>query len=181
LDLKELDKIHFELCEGTAKESNCYSRQFGAILVDKIQTVSYGYNGPPKGMPNCGIRYHGNDPFLKKETEKLNLPLTPHDNIICPRKYLGYGSGEGLNMCMAVHAEQRAILQAKRNGIKTEGLIMFVNSPVPCSKCLLTIIEAGIKEVVVTSMDCYDKASLYILNNSKLKIRVYEGIKEKKY
>ena len=54
-----------------------------------------------------------------------------------PEKYL-----------FAAHAECNILAFAARNGIKTDGLTLFVTH-YPCSSCAKTIIQAGISKVVV--------------------------------
>jgi len=39
----------------------------------------------------------------------------------------------------------------------------------PCHECLKEIINAGIEEVICTSLDRYDEASIYLMENSDLK------------
>ena len=47
---------------------------------------------------------------------------------------------------LVVHAEQNAILNAARHGIKLEGSILYVSFH-PCHVCAARIIQCGIKEV----------------------------------
>lgn len=71
----------------TSTRASCGRRRVGCILVDdKNHVLSTGYNGPPSGIANC--------------TDE-------------PCGGFGYKSGEGLDECIAVHAEQNALLQCK--------------------------------------------------------------------
>ena len=47
----------------------------------------------------------------------------------------------------SVHAELNALIFAARNGVRTEGCILYVTH-MPCYKCAQAIINSGIKEVV---------------------------------
>jgi dCMP deaminase len=47
-----------------------------------------------------------------------------------------------------IHAEENAIFNAVRVGVKTENSILYVTPMSPCSNCALSIVQAGIKEVV---------------------------------
>lgn len=49
---------------------------------------------------------------------------------------------------LVVHAEQNAILNAARVGIPLDGCILYVDS-YPCSNCAKSIIQAGIREVIL--------------------------------
>ena len=66
-------------------ECHCYSRQIGAVIARGNIDLSTGYNGPPMGVSHCENRH----PLGRKE---------------CPRRYLGYASGQGLHICPAKHA-----------------------------------------------------------------------------
>lgn len=47
-----------------------------------------------------------------------------------------------------VHAEANSILNSARNGICTNESIMYTNG-IPCNECAKSIIQSGIKEVVI--------------------------------
>jgi deoxycytidylate deaminase len=51
---------------------------------------------------------------------------------------------------------------------------------VPCTPCLIEIINAGIEEIIVTQIDgaFYDQSSKYLLQDSGIKIRTYDFIEE---
>lgn len=46
------------------------------------------------------------------------------------------------------HAEENAVAHAARIGVSLEGCVMFVTHH-PCSRCARSIIQSGIKEVVI--------------------------------
>ena len=48
------------------------------------------------------------------------------------------------------HAERNAVYNAARSGATTNGCIAYMESP-PCSDCARALIQAGIKEIVVTT------------------------------
>jgi len=50
---------------------------------------------------------------------------------------------------------------------------MYMSCSTPCHECLKEIINAGIEEVICTSLDRYDEASAYLIENSVLKIRTF--------
>ena len=47
-----------------------------------------------------------------------------------------------------VHAEANSVLVAARFGISTEGCILYTQG-IPCNECTKTVIQGGIKEIVV--------------------------------
>jgi len=42
--------------------------------------------------------------------------------------------------------------------------------------CLNKIIQVGVKELVVTKLTTYDDSSLYLLENSSVKVRLFDFI-----
>lgn len=156
------DEYYFNVCRQAARNSKCLSRRIGAILVNKNKGIfATGYNGPPTGIVRCDQRDD-----LGRELEVG----------VCPRRTLGFNSGEGLQICMAAHAEANCINMCARDGLVAEGAIMYMTCGVPCKNCMITIIQAKIKELVLTSMDIYDDESAWLLKNSNIKVRLYDFI-----
>ena len=104
-------------------------------------------------------------------------PIFESDN--CPRKDMGYKSGEGLHFCVATHAEQNCVANAARMGICTFDSTLYMNDQIPCKVCLAIIINAGVKEVVVTHLVAYDNEGIYVAKYGGLEIRTFEGEKWK--
>lgn len=158
------DEWYYNICVQVARNSKCLSRQIGAILVRDKLIVATGYNGPPRGIVRCDLR------------DDLDVKL---QEGVCPRKTMGFKSGEGLEVCVAAHAEENTILMCAREGIKCKGATMYMACGIPCKKCMIMIIQVGIKELVVTKMDTYgvlDDSSAYLLKNSNVKVRLYDFI-----
>lgn len=88
---------------------------------------------------------------------------------------LGDGSGIFSHNCVAGHSERNALINAARNGISTKGTTLYMSCGIPCSPCLVEIINAGVKEIVVTKLnDWYDSSSEYLLKNSGLEYRLFD-------
>lgn len=173
------DEWYLEMCKTVAKKSQCLSRHIGAVLVDDKSIIAQGYNGPPRSLPHCGYR-HQLDPQLLTEYKRLDKHFDK--NIItttCPRYILGFQSGQGLDLCVAGHAERNVLINAARKGIATKGCKVFMDCGVPCTPCLVEILNAGIEEIIVTKMEFYDRSAEYVLVNSDLKCRVYNHLREK--
>lgn len=166
------DEYFYSLCQTVAKNSKCFSRHIGAIIVRDKSIVSTGYNGPPRGVPQCNKRW-------KKDLSEVFHKLHPKTDISqCPRYALGYKSGQGLEICVAGHAERNALINAARHGIPTKGAKIYMDCGVPCTPCLIEIINAGIEEIIVTSWTIYDITTQYLLDESKIKIRMYEQLEK---
>jgi len=181
----EWDKWYHELCMVVAKKSQCHSRQIGAVLVKDKAVISQGYNGPPRGVMPCDERW-AVDENMKKKAGFENLTIGEFDTKyyrdlegICPRyvSEMGFKSGEGLEWCVAGHAERNAIINAARNGIKTKDTKLYMDCGIPCTPCLVEVINSGIEEIIVTKMVYYDVSAEYVLKNSNLRYRVYDHLK----
>lgn len=104
--------------------STCLSRKVGAIITSKDDVIlGLGYNGAPSILESC------------------------LDRGFCIRKEKNIKSGECLDMCRAVHAEERALLDVEDIGL---GYKLYV-SCMPCARCAKLLIEVGIKEIIALS------------------------------
>jgi len=182
----EWDPWYHELCTVVAKKSQCLSRKIGAILVKDKAVVSQGYNGPPRGVQTCDKRWFNDSEMRKvanfKHGDTSSVAFKSFYDVYlkgkCPRYIpeMGFKSGEGLEWCVAGHAERNALINAARAGIATKGLKIYMDCGVPCTPCLVEIINAGIEEIIVSKMTFYDQSSEYLLKQSGIPIRVYEHL-----
>ena len=79
------------------------------------------------------------------------------DRLIIATGYNGFPQGisdrleryddRALKLAYTVHAEVNAILNAAKNGAKTNGSTLYVTFP-PCVSCSTSVIQAGIAQVV---------------------------------
>lgn len=148
LSLPRWDEYLLTICTAISSKSPCMSRQIGAILIRDKSIISTGYNGPARGFPHC-------------------------KGDICPRRVAGYPSGDGLEHCPAAHAETNAIANAARIGSNVSGSILYMNSVVPCKFCAVSIVNAGISEVVVEFLDFYHKVSRNIFTLGGVTLRSF--------
>ena len=119
-------KYYLSIAKEVSKRSTCLRRQYGAVIVKNDEVVSTGYNGAPRGEPNCCDV--GN---CWRETNNI-----PH--------------GERYEECVAVHAEQNAIISASRNDMNGGILYLYGEengAPIkscPCKICQRMIKNAGL-------------------------------------
>jgi len=91
--------------------------------------------------PDKEIRSTGYNGFARGVNDE---PDERHER---PTKYL-----------LTPHAEINAITNAARVGVPTKGCKVYVAGPLPCcSYCAACIIDAGIEEVIVKTMDAPDR------------------------
>lgn len=121
------DEYFMEMAHLASKRSTCLRRQVGAVIVKDNHVIATGYNGSSKGSKHC-------DEIGGCIRQQLNIP-----------------SGEKLDICRAVHAEQNAIIQAAYNGMSTKDAVIYVTVS-PCFTCGKMIVNAGIKEVIIAGM-----------------------------
>ena len=114
-----------QLADVVATRSNCIRRSVGAVLVQNKRIITTGYNGTPHGVKNCDE--NGCIRCAERESGKLK-------------------SGEREELCVCIHAEQNAVIQAALHGVSTSGSTLYTTIP-PCSQCAKILINAGIKHV----------------------------------
>tara|TARA_R100001244_G_scaffold21111_1_gene22591 strand:- start:220 stop:660 length:441 start_codon:yes stop_codon:yes gene_type:complete len=110
-------KLFVETTKLVAQRSSCVKAQQAALLIKDNRIISFGYNGPPAGTFNCSD--DGGEEACGKDS-----------NGSCFH---------------GIHAEQNAIGYAARNGIDTEGCIIYCTET-PCISCAKLIVASGIKE-----------------------------------
>jgi len=166
------DKWFYDLSVTVGSYSKCHSRKIGAVLVKDNSVISTGYNGPPRGVPTCDHRWSIDKVFKEKYGHHLNEDTKKKG--VCPRRIIGFGSGEGLEICCAGHAERNALINAARLGIKTDNTKLYMSCGIPCTSCMVEIINSGVEEIICCKLTAYDETAIYLLENSDLKIRLFD-------
>jgi dCMP deaminase len=139
------DEYFREIADKVATRSTCLRRSVGAVIVRDRRILTTGYNGPPRGLEHCDV-------------------------VGCLRQELGIASGERLDICRALHAEQNAIIQAALHGVSTEGATIYVTHQ-PCFTCAKMIVNAGIVRVVCAS-EYPDELARGILQEARIPLEV---------
>lgn len=130
------DNYYLNIARAVAARSTCLHHKYGAVIVNNDEIVSTGYNGAPRGETNCcdsGICYRDNN----------KLPV---DSSAAQH-------GDKYGTCVAVHAEQNAIISASRK--ETLGSTLYLACidsdvrPSPCNICDRLIKNAGIAKVII--------------------------------
>ena len=142
------DEYFMEMAELTATRSTCLRRNVGVVIVKDRRAIATGYNGAPMGIAHCAERGG------------------------CLRQKLGVPSGQRHELCMALHAEQNAIIQAASMGHAIEGGTIYITHQ-PCVICAKMIVNAGIKRIVVRE-GYPDELALEILDEAGLKVEKLE-------
>ena len=135
------NKYYMNMCGAVAEKSKDTSTTVGAIIVGPHNEVrSIGYNDFPRGVIDnihdgryCNLHGYVN---VSEEIELINARRER------PLKYK-----------YTEHAERNAIYNAAAEGIALRGCRIYVNKLLPCSDCARAIIQSGITEVIVETMN----------------------------
>ena len=76
-----------------------------------------------------------------------------------------------------LHAEENAILQCAKDGIKIEGATLYCKM-VPCYNCAMRIVRVGIKKVVAQKRYHADALSVKLFNDAGVKLIVIDDTTE---
>ncbi len=117
------NKYFMDIAEVVRTRSDCLTRKVGAVIVNpNNRIIATGYNGSPKGIKNCN------------EGGCQRCALSVKGKI---------SSGQQLDKCICVHAEENAVIQAANEGISTDKAICYCTN-LPCVHCAKILIQAGI-------------------------------------
>lgn len=166
--------------------------------------IATGYNEAPLNVRPCSERGEINKPaycykdervkrllkeqykFCPKCGAKLKFPKEFNLPLSCPNSDCGarLGSdfipGRMLDLCIAIHAEESAILQAvKFGGTQVDGSILYTTT-FPCSLCAKMIVHTGIQKVVFAEPYPQDEA-IDVLAEAGVPAELFEGVKGRAY
>lgn len=124
------DEWAMELAEVTAERATCLRRQVGCVLLnERGHVLATGYNGVAAGLPHCnevtGTEWEagvGGDIEHRLHRHACPGALAP--------------SGQSLDACQAIHAEQNALLQC-RDVYSIHTAYVTASPCVTCTKLLL--------------------------------------------
>lgn len=92
---------------------------------------------------------------------------------VCPRRYVGAGSGERTTLCSCAHAERNAIIRSPQ---PVHGMHMFCWCGVPCMDCASAIVQSGIDVVHCLKVDGpdYFPQSRWMLSVTGINLREHK-------
>lgn len=122
------DEYFLLIAEAVALRADCTRRKVGAVIVDQYhRIVATGYNGAYPGGPSC---LAGQCPRGRMSHEEVALGSS-------------YDSGPG--SCVALHAEQNAVMYASMDQ-RVRGTIYSTEEP--CDGCWRMLAGSGVQRVV---------------------------------
>lgn len=130
---------YLSIAAAVAARSTCLKKHYGAVIVKDDRIVATGYNGSPRGEANCcdtGICYA--------------------QTHACPIDEAAATHGSQYGSCVAVHAEQNAIINASAHDLIGATLYLVGYNPrtkewieaKPCNICNRMIRNAGIVKII---------------------------------
>lgn len=143
-DRPSWDEYFMDIAHLVAKRSTCLRRSVGAVLVKDKRVLATGYNGVPSGIRHCA-------------------------EVGCMRATNNVPSGERVELCRGLHAEQNAIIQAAFHGVSVNGAAIYTTHH-PCIICTKMIINAGISQVFYRE-GYSDQLSVEMLEESGIKVQ----------
>ena len=123
-----------DIAKAVGRRATCLRRRYGAIIVKDKIIISTGYNGNPRGEENCCDR---------GTCQRMNLP----------------SNSGNYNDCFSVHAEQNAMISARRKDMlgatiylagemSVDGDWVEIEDAEPCPICFRMIKNSGIDKIV---------------------------------
>ena len=146
------DEYFIKIADLTAKRSNCIRRSVGCIIVNSDnRIISTGMNGTPRGVVNC----------FEGGCDRCN------DKSIL--------SGDQIEKCICIHAEENALLFGDYTQIKGSTLYC---THFPCTTCIKKIIQVNIKRIVyINEYQTSLKENSNLINSVGIRIDKFDLIR----
>ena len=100
------DNYYLNIAETVAERSTCLRKKVGCVIVNHDEIISTGYNGAPRGRKNC-----------------IDIGFCTKKKLFPDVRHGGYDA------CRSVHAEQNALISARRNDMIGATLYLVLYNP----------------------------------------------------
>lgn len=123
------DDYFLDIALKVCTRGTCRRRRVGCVFVDASNNIlSTGYNGPASGEPHC-----------------IDQP--------CPGA--GIPSGQGLELCEAIHAEDNAIMRCRGDLHLIDTAYITAS---PCIGCMRKFLNTSCRRIVCLELYPHDHA-----------------------
>lgn len=173
--------------------SQCFKRQVGAVVVDDTnRVVSVGFNDNPPPVKPCGseffdcyremyvdevMTYIKFCPKCGTELSNFKFPYICTNPKCNTNIYRRIVRDRALSRCSALHAEERAIINAGAKNLR--GCTLYVTA-FPCFNCARKILDVGIKTVWYAE-PYPDSDALNLFERAPIILQKFEGVKARAY
>lgn len=141
------DEYFLGMANYVGGRATCDRGRSGCVIVRDKRVVSTGYVGSPPGLPHCDDVGH--------EMHKI----------------VNEDGSESMHCVRTAHAEENAIAQAARFGVKVDGATVY-SRMVPCFVCAKLCITAGVKRIVSEKDYHSSKRSKEILKKAGVELHI---------
>lgn len=124
----DIDTYFMRMAALVATRSTCARRDVGCVLVNaRSHVIATGYNGVAAGLLHCNEFDNQSSTGYPWACEGAERP-----------------SGEGLDKCQAIHAEQNALLQCR----DVYEIFSCYTTTLPCITCAKLFLNTGCQRIV---------------------------------
>ena len=188
------DEVHMTTATSVSHASMCLKRHVGAVIVNNDNIpLSIGFNENPIGIGPCVTKPSRScykDDIMQKKLEDM-LPFhcprcgIKQEAITKPWKcsecrenlLLVFFPSRGMELCTAIHAEERAIRSLGDKDVRD--CTLYVNT-FPCFQCSRYLLDAGIRKVVYVEAYPVPEAEKFLLDNN-VEIVPFKGFKARAF
>jgi len=142
------EEYYLEIARVVSKRGTCLRRAVGCVLIDKEgHILSTGYNGVCKGSRHC------NEEHLEESWKTGKIEIT------YPYRCIGANSpsGKDLDLCLAIHAEQNALLQCG----DVNSIDSCFTTASPCIHCVKLLMNTSCKKIIYEELYSEDALKLW--------------------
>ncbi len=183
------DETLMHMAYTVSARSNCVSRQAGAVVTNKDgYVIGVGWNDVGEGQISCGLKTaqdYKNIAYLSGD--KLDVADLQDSDYICFKDRFKVNNGgakrkDKLMYCLALHAEENAILQlARYQSDKPLGGTIY-STTYPCPLCLKKISQVGMSKIIYTETYSNPISTKILEETTKdIEAESYEGVKYYSY
>ena len=193
LDLPTEQESYMSIAYCASLMSQCFKRQVGAVIIHETgRVISVGYNDNPPPLKPCNEEFF--DCFREMYIDELMAELKycpecgkqlqdfkyPYECGNCRRNiYRMVVRDRALNRCSALHAEERAIINAGASNLKD--CTLYVTT-FPCFNCAQKILDVGIKTIwYAESYPDVDSLQIFERAKNTVTLQKFEGVKARAY